>query len=825
MPNRNRKQKYGWLKSTRLVLLFLLLFTLSFRSVRADESTAVSEAASESRTEESTTAAESSEIISSEESSAVESEESGTDTGTDDTSTESEKSSEETSGTVSPETSESGSEEQTSSEPQSESESGSEPGTEKESETEPGTEPGTEPSTEPEPSKEPVWPVSILYCPFAYEEITEDRELVIVTASQAYVRAEANLKSQAYATVRRQQLLEYLDSVKDSTGLLWFRVRIVQNDLEIEGYLASTMGRRATLSASGDPYENYLSLLGFSGSYLTDLKKLHEEHPSWTFLATRTGLNWADSLKEEANPSYYRGISLIHIESISSWKKLENNYDYASSSYLTNYDGPKWTLASDELVAYFLDPRNFLNDDGIYMFLNLLYDESQTVAGVEAIAKGSFLAGSVKDVDGTTIYYPQALYDIGRSLGINPYYLASSIRQEIGTAGTSKSISGTSTTITPKTDTNRGGTKLTGYYNYYNVYAYTMMGMDANDVGLWFASGQDAGYTSYNRPWNTRMRALIGGAQYHAYNYLLNYQNTLYYKKFNVVPGSGTTYRHQYMTNVMGAYSEARGLAQAYATLSQDQMLVFDIPIYENLPQQPAAKPTADVSPNNRLKALQANGVVLPELNLEDLEYSLAVTAKNLNLTAVPYNKTARVEGDGTLKLNEGENRIELKVTAENGDIRTYVLNIYLASDPGDLISTKLKLSDGVLSGFAQGQSPEGFLKLLEPAEGFSLRIKDASGRLKTSGTMGTGDKVEILAPNGGALQQVDVLLYGDVNGDGLIDMSDLIKIRNHNLGLRSIEGIFLQAADINADENVDMSDLIKVRNHNLGLQIINQER
>lgn len=61
----------------------------------------------------------------------------------------------------------------------------------------------------------------------------------------------------------------------------------------------------------------------------------------------------------------------------------------------------------------------------------------------------------------------------------------------------------------------------------------------------------------------------------------------------------------------------------------------------------------------------------------------------------------------------------------------------------------------------------------------------------------------------------------GDVNGDENIDSSDLLKIRQHLIGVKKIEGNFLVAADVNKDGNVDSSDLLKVRQHLIGIKKI----
>ena len=51
-----------------------------------------------------------------------------------------------------------------------------------------------------------------------------------------------------------------------------------------------------------------------------------------------------------------------------------------------------YACASDGAVAYYADPRNFLNESGIFQFLEMTYNsESQTVEGVESIISGTFM--------------------------------------------------------------------------------------------------------------------------------------------------------------------------------------------------------------------------------------------------------------------------------------------------------------------------------------------------------------------------------------------------------------------------------------------------
>lgn len=677
------------------------------------------------------------------------------------------------------------------------------------------------PVTEPPAEEEPF---RVLFQPFVYDGITQDQDLVIVTGPLVNIRKGAGTGFSVVAIAREDQVLKQTGSKKAKDGSLWYKVVAVGKDRTATGYISEAYARSVTLSATGDIYANFLRLMGFPDSYIPALKELHAQYPDWLFYGTETGLDWYTSVYEEANPDHHIGISLIHndYQWPNSYKSLKHdNFDWAANDFRTVYDGPGWTLASDDLVAYYLDPRNFLKEDGIFQFLNLLYDESQTADGVRSIVAGSFMEDG-RQIYGEDFSYPELLRTIGRYLEISPYYLAASIMQEIGADGQSKSISGNSSTVSP------GGIPLRGYYNYYNVYAYTMMGMDANDVGLWFAEGQDQGSTDYNRPWNTRRRALWGGAMFHAYNYLRMGQNTLYYKRFNVANG---IYWHQYMTNIMGAYSESRHLSLAYDEIARRQVLRFDIPVYDNMPASPAPQPTWDENaavnknPNNRLRSIAAaEAVKNPSVTIDKTSYVMAVNKASVNLEAVPIDEGATVEGTGKIDLNAGENLITLTVTAANGDKREYTVNIFRAKTESAVFTASYDRTGSYWTGVEPGTTAAEFRAQVSLANGASLSVLNAAGKKKAADSlMATGDKIRIYAPNGALYKTGTVLIYGDVNGDGKISGIDLITIRDVILGDYVIKGVYVKAADVNRDKKVSGIDLITIRDHILGDYVIPQ--
>ena len=95
-----------------------------------------------------------------------------------------------------------------------------------------------------------------------------------------------------------------------------------------------------------------------------------------------------------------------------------------------------------------------------------------------------------------------------------------------------------------------------------------------------------------------------------------------------------------------------------------------------------------DPSQNNLIKEIQINkGTLTPEVNYDDTEYTIELGPEDTELTiyGVVDDITAKIEGNGTYDILPGENKIELKVTAENGDIRLYTIKVNRAASSNSI--------------------------------------------------------------------------------------------------------------------------------------------
>lgn len=175
-------------------------------------------------------------------------------------------------------------------------------------------------------------------------------------------------------------------------GKQWYKIRFTSGTETAEGYVSASYIKFPVSYTMDASFETYLTQQGFPESYKDSLRTLHAEHPSWVFQVQNTGLDWNDVISNES----LVGANLVATNSISSWKSTEYGaYDWGTGTW-TGFDGASWVAASKEIVSYYMDPRNFLNDTYVFQFLLHTYDSSRhTAEGLKSLVSGTFLESSV----------------------------------------------------------------------------------------------------------------------------------------------------------------------------------------------------------------------------------------------------------------------------------------------------------------------------------------------------------------------------------------------------------------------------------------------
>ena len=278
------------------------------------------------------------------------------------------------------------------------------------------------------------------------------------------------------------------------------------------------------------------------------IDNLKENHPNWTFTLFYTKLDWNDVIKNEGHSD--ERISPLNLIPDSS--KYPEDWKCEIDKDKT-FDNGTWLCASDKAIKNQMDPRNILNDENIFQFLELRYIEgAHTVDGIKSITENTFLQGD---------NISQALIEAGKKANVDPYFITSRLIQEQGRKGTVLSL---------------------GYeYNdktIYNPFNINATGNSSEEII------QNAAQYAYEQGWDTLEKGLIGGVEFVKKGYIDRGQNTLYLQKFDIVNSDGSLYTNQYMQNLLAPESEANNMLEIYkASETVDSNLNFIIPLYENM--------------------------------------------------------------------------------------------------------------------------------------------------------------------------------------------------------------------------------------------------
>ena len=322
--------------------------------------------------------------------------------------------------------------------------------------------------------------------------------------------------------------------------------------------------------------------------YKEVLDNLKTAHPNWNFTLLYTGLDWNNVIKNETVARH--GRSLVSASKPSSW--------FCSICGNKAYDNGSWRCASEAAVSYYMDPRNSLNEDYIFQFEALSYNqEIQTIEGVNQIIKDvGYMQGNTityTKTDGTqgTIHksYAQVIMEAAKEANVSPYHLASRIRQEQGTGSSPSALA---------SGTYSG---YTGYYNFFNIKASGSGSTQIIQNGLNYAK---------SKGWTDPEKAIKGGANFLAKDYISNGQDTLYLQKYDVDDSDGSLYSFQYMQNIAAAKSEGYSVKQSYSNMGLlNSSINFIIPVYENMPTEICKEPGTEniVTQDVKVKGTKVN--------------------------------------------------------------------------------------------------------------------------------------------------------------------------------------------------------------------------
>lgn len=500
----------------------------------------------------------------------------------------------------------------------------------------------------------------------------------------------------------------------------------------------------------------------FPKEYQDALNQIKKLHPNWNFEAYYTGISWDTLILNETGT---HGRNRVINSADLSWKCSCGN---VASGY---------ACASEGIVKYYLDPRNFLNEVNVFQFLEISYNSKiHNVEGIKNAVKGTFLDKEVTytitendEEKSCTKHYAEIILEAAQKSNMSPYSIVTKIIQEVGTNG-SNSVSGTYE-------------GYTGYYNFYNLGAYDTGNAIVNALKY----ARDKG-------WNNQYKAIIEGAQEIANSYTNAGQNTAYFYKWDVVGtkilqsgqsqtvSSSNMFWHQYMTNVQDPTSQSKTLYNTYVKNNViDEGLNFIIPVYENMPTENAMPSGLTTDDGDLYYVNCTDGLAIRE--------TPSTSGKKLGTL---YKNTLVVMLERECKEANGYKWDKVKIS--NG-VTGYIASKYLTFKAAGTSKAYKYEEDNII---------------LVPGTTLDKIDSSATGELKTGG------KIKV---NG---KEYTTILMGDNNGDGKVDSRDSLQILRHQVGKKELKDEYLDSADTNGDGKVDSRDSLQILRYQVGKDKIN---
>ena len=218
------------------------------------------------------------------------------------------------------------------------------------------------------------------------------------------------------------------------------------------------------------------------------------------------------------------------------------------------------------------------------------------------------------------------------------------------------------------------------------------------------------------------------------------------------------------------------------------------------------------------------------ELSFNKTKYSYIVNidsdVNKVDLTSVLEDNKSNMKINGTTytsphtytisPLEVGNTEVVILVTAEDGTFLTYKVTFVKKANISEVI-TSVKYGHTIANGYIKTvkvntTALELKYQLDNPNEYLEIVNSDETSVISDSDIVATGYIVKLMI-NGEEKDRKTIVIKGDVNGDGVIDISDSIGILGHYLNgensSKALTGAYFVAGDMVEDSEIDISDAI----------------
>ena len=209
----------------------------------------------------------------------------------------------------------------------------------------------------------------------------------------------------------------------------------------------------------------------------------------------------------------------------------------------------------------------------------------------------------------------------------------------------------------------------------------------------------------------------------------------------------------------------------------------------------------------------------------EDKNYTFNIVRYKDNNDQVPYAvDTVIFTGK---ELNEGKAFVNYNEKIDD-DVESYKFGIECEEvelarssfyvtfvDSTDLFQdTKLYLVDNLkdlIKNIHKNTGVKDFISSLNIVNSGKVKIYDATGTKEIEGNVGTGMLARVMNEYEQSILDMDIVVTGDVTGDGNISITDLVKVKRHLAEAQELEGVYEIAGNVTETGEIGITDLVKI--------------
>lgn len=116
-----------------------------------------------------------------------------------------------------------------------------------------------------------------------------------------------------------------------------------------------------------------------------------------------------------------------------------------------------------------------------------------------------------------------------------------------------------------------------------------------------------------------------------------------------------------------------------------------------------------------------------------------------------------------------------------------------------------------LIKNISKNTSVEDFTNNIDVKNNGKVKIYDTTGTTEITGNVGTGMIARVVNEYEENVLDLDVVVKGDVSGDGNISITDLVKVKRHLSQDEKLTGVYEMAGNITETGEIGITDLVKI--------------